>query len=120
MMFFQIFQVFVNALSLTCSQRPGGLAQWRLPLSFMRATNVHFRTTFSAGLLPPLRQTARYLLPIFVGLFVSLATFVKSNAIDCISIFRGYVTLTEGLSVDFFTASPRSVTLLTFRRYKIA
>jgi len=28
----------------------------------MRATNVHFRTTISAGLLPPLRQTARYLL----------------------------------------------------------
>ena len=33
--------------------RRGGLTQ-----KFMRAINVQFRTKFSAGLLPPLRQTA--------------------------------------------------------------
>jgi len=37
-------------------QRQSGLAQRRLTLPFMRATNVHFRTAFSAGLVPPLRQ----------------------------------------------------------------
>ena len=42
----------------TCLQRPGGLAQRRLLLTFMRATNVQFRTAFSTGILPPLRQTA--------------------------------------------------------------
>ena len=47
-----------TALSLVCSQRPSGLAQRRLPLPFMRATNIHLRTAFSAGLMPPLRQTA--------------------------------------------------------------
>ena len=31
----------------------------RLPLPFMRAIKVQLRTTFSTGLLPPLRQTAR-------------------------------------------------------------
>jgi len=40
------------------AQRFGGLAQRRLTLPFMRATNVQFCTTFSAGILPPLRQTA--------------------------------------------------------------
>ena len=35
-----------------------GLAQWRLPQTFMRGTNFQFRTALSAGLLPPLRQTA--------------------------------------------------------------
>ena len=42
-----------------------GAAAWRqrrLPLPLLRAINVQFRTTFSAGLLPPLRQTARWLL----------------------------------------------------------
>jgi hypothetical protein len=33
--------------------------QRRLSLHFKRGTNVHFRTTFIAGFLPPLRQTAR-------------------------------------------------------------
>ena len=39
-------------------QPTGGLAQRRLTLPFMRATTFQFRTAFSAGLLPPLRQTA--------------------------------------------------------------
>jgi membrane-bound metal-dependent hydrolase YbcI (DUF457 family) len=29
---------------------------------FMRGTNIQLRTNFSAGILPPLRQTASYLL----------------------------------------------------------
>ena len=49
---------FSTTLSPHCLQRPSGLAQRRLTLPFMRATNVQFRTAFSAGLLPPLRQTA--------------------------------------------------------------
>jgi hypothetical protein len=36
----------------------GGLAQWRLTLQFLRATKFQIRTALSAGLLPPLRQTA--------------------------------------------------------------
>jgi hypothetical protein len=32
---------------------------------FMRGTNFQLRTAFSAGLLPPLRQTASYLLASF-------------------------------------------------------
>jgi hypothetical protein len=39
--------------------RPGGLAKRRLPLHFMLATKVQFPTKLSAGLMPPLRQTAR-------------------------------------------------------------
>jgi hypothetical protein len=57
---FQYARLF-TALSPPCSQRGGGLAQRRLPQTFGRATNVQVRTTFSAGLLPPLRQTARWL-----------------------------------------------------------
>ena len=37
----------------------GGLAKRRLTLNVLRATSVRIRTTLSAGLLPPLRQTAR-------------------------------------------------------------
>jgi len=39
-----------------------GMAAWRqrrLPLPLLRAINVQLRTTVSAGLLPPLRQTAQ-------------------------------------------------------------
>ena len=36
-----------------------GLAQRRLTLQVRRATAVRVRTSFSAELLPPLRQTAR-------------------------------------------------------------
>jgi hypothetical protein len=41
------------------SNAAAGLAKWRLPIPFMRATNFQFRITFSAWLMPPLRQTAR-------------------------------------------------------------
>ena len=37
----------------------GGLAKRRLTLNVLRATSVQLRTALSAGLLPPLRQTAR-------------------------------------------------------------
>ena len=50
-----LFQHFAGA----CVQRPGGFAKWRLPQMFLRGNNVQFRTKLSAGLLPPLRQTAR-------------------------------------------------------------
>jgi hypothetical protein len=51
--------VFALPFSPHCSQRDGGLAQRRLPLPLLRGTNFQFRTTFVAGFLPPLRQTAR-------------------------------------------------------------
>ena len=50
-------------------QRPSGLAQRRLTLHVLRATSVRARTSISAELLPPLRQTARWLLALSV-LFV--------------------------------------------------
>ena len=43
-------------------QRDGGLAKRRLTLNVLRATSVHVCTSLSAGLLPPLRQTARCVL----------------------------------------------------------
>jgi hypothetical protein len=50
-----------TALSSVCIQRDGGLAQRRLPQNVMRGTAFQFRTAIPAGLMPPLRQTARYL-----------------------------------------------------------
>ena len=58
-----------------CLQRDGGLAQRRLPLPLLRATNVQFRTTFSAGLLPPLRQTARCVLAFYVECLLNFNSF---------------------------------------------
>ena len=55
---FTVSATLSTALSSACTQRPSGLAQRRLTLPFMRATTFQFRTAFSAGLLPPLRQTA--------------------------------------------------------------
>ena len=48
-----------TALSPHCLQRPSGLAQAGGTIQFMRDTNVHFPTAFSAALHPRLRQTAR-------------------------------------------------------------
>ena len=45
--------------ALTLPTTTSGLAQRRLSLHVLRATSVRVRTTLSAGLLPPLRQTAR-------------------------------------------------------------
>jgi hypothetical protein len=54
------FQVSNQLRTLAhCSQRVGGFAKAGLPLPFMRATNVHFRTAFSAALLPCFRKTDR-------------------------------------------------------------
>jgi len=36
----------------------GSFAQWRLPLNFLRGIMFQICTAVSAGLLPPLRQTA--------------------------------------------------------------
>ena len=55
---FSAHETLSTALSPACAQRDGGLAQGGLPLNFLWAINVQFRTKFSAGLLPPLRQTA--------------------------------------------------------------
>jgi hypothetical protein len=41
----------------------------------MRATNVQFPTKLSAGLLPPLRQTASYRLAFFINLSVEFHAF---------------------------------------------
>ena len=41
---------------IDCVEQEAVLAQRRLPLNFMRAINFQFRTTFHAGLLPPLRH----------------------------------------------------------------
>jgi len=59
---FRGFYNFFYRTLVACSQREGGLAQGGLTQMFKRAINVQFRTKFSAGLLPPLRQTARWLL----------------------------------------------------------
>jgi hypothetical protein len=67
-----VFASLSTALSPHCSQRPGGLAQRRLPLNFMRATKVQFPTKLPAGLLPPLRQTASWLSVHFVRFVKSL------------------------------------------------
>jgi hypothetical protein len=61
--FFNDEQIFKFALLshralAACLQRHSGLAQWRLTQMVMRAANVQFRNSFSAGLVPPLRQTA--------------------------------------------------------------
>ena len=74
-------------ISPHCSQRPSGLAQRRLTLPFMRATTFQFRTAFSAGVLPPLRQTACCafgILPRVLSLsvlhyFVGLHSLLKSG-----------------------------------------
>ena len=94
-----------------------GMAAWGrggFQQTFMRATKVQFRTTFSAGLLPPLRQTARWKQPISVGLFVSLVMLINSNSTDTTQSFRDCFNFT----CLFLTASLRSVAL-TFQRYKI-
>jgi len=49
-LFFFRYGTLDDALA-ACLQRQSGLAQRRLTLPFMRATNVHFRTAFSAELL---------------------------------------------------------------------
>ena len=51
------------------AHRPSGLAKRRLTLPLMRVTNVQFPTAFSAGILPPLRQTACYRLAFSLFLF---------------------------------------------------
>ena len=51
-------QLFTN-LTADPIQRSGGFAKAGLPLPLLRATNVHFRTAFSAALLPRFRKTAR-------------------------------------------------------------
>jgi hypothetical protein len=56
------FHIFVDRALAHCTQRPSGLAQRRLPQMFMRGTKFQLRTTLSAVLLPPLRQTASYVL----------------------------------------------------------
>jgi hypothetical protein len=96
---------------------------------FLRATNFHLRTSFSAGVLPPLRQTARYLLPIFVGSFVSFVTLTNSNSSDYItqtcqtflrsrklylSPFHGFAPLTP---LDFHNAKLREI--LQFLTYSL-
>jgi hypothetical protein len=53
---FQVCTTVSGAFGLRLTIR--GLAQRRLPVTFMRAINFQFRTSFYAGLLPPLRQTA--------------------------------------------------------------
>ena len=52
---------------------------------FMRATNVQFRTKFSAGLLPPLRQTAQ----LDVRAFVESVVFVGYTAFSGCIQFSG-------------------------------
>ena len=47
-----------------CTQRPSGLAQRRRTLNVLQATIFYVRTSLSAELLPPLRQTARCVLGI--------------------------------------------------------
>ena len=59
--FFGTRYFFDNALAAD-AQRPSGLAQAGGTIQFMRATNVHVPTAFSAALHPRLRQTASYLL----------------------------------------------------------
>ena len=55
-----VYFLFLSAaLSPRLRATDGGLAQRRLTLHFLRTTSVHVRTARSAGLLPPLRQTAR-------------------------------------------------------------
>jgi hypothetical protein len=51
--------------ALTLPTTFGGLTQAGGSLPVLRAINFHLRTTLSAELHPRLRQTARYLLPIW-------------------------------------------------------
>jgi hypothetical protein len=60
--FFSSHTTFSTTLSAHDAQRPGGLAQRRLPQQVKRATKVKISTKNSAGVLPPLRQTASWLL----------------------------------------------------------
>jgi hypothetical protein len=57
-----LYSTVSTTLSSHCSQRPGGLAQWRLPLLLRVGTTFQIHTSFSRGALPPLRQTASWLL----------------------------------------------------------
>ena len=53
-----ISHAYLDAVLVTCSQRLSNLAQAGGTIQFMRATNVHIPTAFSAALHPRLRQTA--------------------------------------------------------------
>ena len=73
--------------------RDGGLAQGGLPQMFLRAINVQFRTKFSAGLLPPLRQTAQLCVRVFVE---SVVFVIFTSLSDCTNFqveLQGFASL---------------------------
>jgi len=49
----------LHVLSGHCLQRGGGFAWLRLPLNFLRGSNLLICTALSAGVLPQSRKTAR-------------------------------------------------------------
>ena len=108
-------------LSHACVQRDGGLAQGGLPQMFMRAINVQFRTKFSAGLLPPLRQTARCRLA-SLSLGTSLSSRTKSMSVERVVVSTTLSGCTPFSKRDIFPTTFSALTheLHSCRRHSLS